>query len=85
MRTLEAPSAGRLGEGRMTALTPSQSKAFLRRAVALLDGHPDSMLTRIWFSERKALMTDLSAALGVSGTEAVIEALTPKGVDTDQP
>ncbi len=59
-------------------LTPSQTRAFLRRALALVDGY----LTRDASEgrdERAAdFLADVEAAMGVESVCAVVEALTPK-------
>lgn len=59
----------------MTTLTPSRSRALLRRAAALLDGYEDYPLHERWTEARGAFLADVAAALGVSGTEAVLVAL----------
>lgn len=63
----------------MTTLTPSRSRALLRRAVALLDGYEDYPLHEQWTEARAAFLADVAVALGVTGTQEAIAALTPKG------
>lgn len=59
-------------------MTPSTTRRLLREAVALLGAAPIRDGYQAWRDMRAAFLTDLAAALGVSGTETVIEALSPK-------
>jgi len=61
----------------MPKLSQAQTRNFLLRAAALLGDDAERRQSLFWGHTRKGFLTDLEAALGVSGTNAITEALTP--------
>jgi hypothetical protein len=61
----------------MTRPTHSQTKALLRAAVSLLDAAPVKGGYLTWRRECADFLVDVELALGVRGTEAILEALAP--------